>query len=37
MHMRADNLEKGLKSRPDPEELVKQGILQDGENPAKEA
>jgi len=35
--MRADNLEKGLKSRPDPEELVKQGILQGNENPLKEA
>jgi hypothetical protein len=35
--MRADNLEKGLKGRPTPEELVKQGILQEDENPVKGA
>lgn len=35
--MRADALEKGLKERPSPDELVKQGILQEGENPVKEA
>jgi len=29
--MRADNLEKGLQSRPSPEELVKKGILDEGE------
>jgi hypothetical protein len=37
LHMRADNIEKGLKSRPSPEELVRQGILQEGEAPVKEA
>lgn len=26
--MRADSLEKGLQSRPNPEELVKKGILE---------
>ena len=26
--MRADSLEKGLQTRPSPEELVKKGILQ---------
>lgn len=29
--MRADNLDKALQSRPDPEELVKEGILKEGE------
>jgi hypothetical protein len=33
--MRADSLEKGLKARPDPGELVKQGILNEDENPVK--
>ena len=27
-HMRADSLEKSLKERPKPEDLVKEGILQ---------
>jgi hypothetical protein len=35
--MRADSLEKGLKGRPNPDELVKQGILQGDENPLKDA
>jgi hypothetical protein len=35
--MRADSLEKGLQSRPDPETLVKKGILEENENPLKEA
>jgi hypothetical protein len=34
--MRADNLEKGLQSRPNPEELVKKGILEAEENPLRE-
>jgi hypothetical protein len=34
--MRADSLEKGLQSRPDPETLVKKGILDADENPLKE-
>lgn len=36
-HMRADSLEKGLQSRPNPNELVKKGILEADENPLKEA
>ena len=28
LNMRANNLEKGLQSRPSPEELVKKGILE---------
>jgi hypothetical protein len=36
LHMRADALEKGLKERPSPDELVKQGILEAGEAPTKE-
>ena len=35
--MKADSLEKGLQSRPDPEELVKKGILEADENPLKDA
>jgi hypothetical protein len=34
--MRADSLEKGLQSRPNPEELVKKGILEADENPLKD-
>jgi hypothetical protein len=34
--MRADTLEKGLQSRPDPETLVKKGILEKDEVPLKE-
>jgi hypothetical protein len=34
--MRADSLEKNLQSRPDPNELVKKGILEEDENPLKE-
>jgi hypothetical protein len=34
--MRADNLEKGLQHRPSPDDLVKKGILEAGENPLKE-
>ncbi|KAK3631973.1 hypothetical protein LTR56_016566 [Elasticomyces elasticus] len=30
MHMRANSLEKHLQTRPKPEELVKEGILQGG-------
>jgi hypothetical protein len=35
-HMRADSLEKGLQHRPNPEELVKKGILEADENPLKD-
>lgn len=35
--MRADSLEKGLQSRPKPDELVKKGILEADENPLKDA
>jgi len=34
--MRADSLEKQLQGRPKPEELIKEGILQEDENPIKE-
>jgi hypothetical protein len=37
MHMKADSLEKGLQSRPSPEELVKKGILDADEAPVKDA
>ena len=36
MHMRADSLEKNLQSRPKAEELVKEGILKEDENPVQE-
>jgi hypothetical protein len=32
-HMRRDSLEKHLQSRPKPDELVKEGILEESENP----
>ena len=32
-HMRANSLEHKLQQRPKPEELVKEGILEEGENP----
>ena len=35
-HMRADSLNEKLQHRPNPAELVKEGILQDEENPLKE-
>jgi hypothetical protein len=35
--MKADSLEKGLQSRPNPEDLVKKGILDADENPLKDA
>ena len=35
-HMRADSLEQKIQHRPKPEELVKEGILQEDENPLKE-
>jgi hypothetical protein len=34
--MRKNSLEKGLQSRPAPDELVKKGILEENENPLKE-
>ena len=34
-HMRADSLEQKLQQRPKPEELVKEGILEEGEDPTK--
>jgi hypothetical protein len=36
-HMRANSLEKNLQTRPAPEELIKKGILDEQENPLKEA
>lgn len=35
--MRADSLEKHLQARPAPEQLVQQGILEEDENPLKDA
>lgn len=35
-HMRADSLEHKIQQRPKPEELVKEGILGQDENPLKE-
>lgn len=32
-HMLADNLEHKIQNRPDPEELISQGILEEDENP----
>ena len=32
-HMRADSLEQKLQARPKPDELVKEGILEENENP----
>lgn len=34
-HMRADSLEQKIQSRPKPEELVKEGILEADEDPTK--
>ena len=34
-HMRANSLEQKIQQRPKPEELVKEGILQEDENPVK--
>jgi hypothetical protein len=31
--MLADNLEHKIQNRPDPEELISQGILEEDENP----
>jgi len=36
-HMRADSLEHKIQQRPRPEELVKEGILGENENPLKES
>ena len=35
-HMRMDSLEQKLQSRPRPEELVKEGILGENENPIQD-
>ena len=35
-HMRADSLEQKIQQRPKPEELVKEGILKEDENPLVE-
>ena len=35
-HMRKDSLEQKLQSRPKPEELVKEGILEKDEDPTKQ-
>ena len=35
-HMRADSLEQKIQHRPKPDELVKEGILTEDENPLKE-
>lgn len=32
-HMRADNLEHKLQNRPQPEDLIEQGILEEDEDP----
>lgn len=32
-HMLADNLEHKIQNRPDPEDLISQGILEEDENP----
>lgn len=34
--MRADSLEQKIQHRPKPEELVKEGILEENENPLKD-
>ena len=34
-HMRKDSLEQKLQSRPKPEDLIKEGILEEGEDPRK--
>ena len=36
-HMRVNSLEKQLQNRPNPEELIKEGILQRDENPLEES
>lgn len=35
-HMRADSLEHKIQARPKPEQLIKEGILEEGENPIKD-
>ena len=35
-HMRADSLEQKIQHRPKPDELVKEGILTEDENPLKD-
>ena len=35
-HMRADSLEQKIQQRPKPDELIKDGILQEDENPLKD-
>lgn len=35
-HMRADSLEHKIQARPKPEQLVKEGILEENETPIKE-
>lgn len=35
-HMRADSLEQKIQQRPKPEELVREGILKEDENPLVE-
>lgn len=35
-HMRADSLEQKIQQRPKPDQLVKEGILEENENPLKE-
>jgi len=34
--MRRDSLEKKLQERPKPEDLIKEGILEENENPLKD-
>lgn len=34
--MRADSLEQKIQHRPQPDELVKEGILEENENPLKQ-
>jgi len=34
-HMRRDSLENKLQNRPKPEDLIKEGILEENEDPTK--
>lgn len=34
-HMRADSLEQKIQNRPKPEDLIKEGILEENEDPTK--
>jgi hypothetical protein len=34
-HMRRDSLEKQIQNRPKPEDLIREGILEEGEDPTQ--